>query len=218
MNVLVCCEESQAVCIEFRKLGHMAFSCDIQRCSGGFPEWHIVGDCLPLLNGDCYFLTQSGQLGYIDGPWDLIIAHPPCTYLSKAGSCNLFNHDSSIKDYDRLAKGYQAKDFFMKFFNTTCQRVVIENPVPIKLFNLPEPSQIIQPYYFGDNFSKRTCLWLIGLPLLDFYLDDVDLNLVKSWTKLHSSAKIRSKTFPGIARAFAIQYGTCYEPIQLSFF
>lgn len=207
MKVLVACEESQAVCKAFRACGHEAYSCDIQPCSGGHPEWHIQGDALEVLNG------QS---------WDLVIAHPPCTYLTAASAVRLFNHDHTIKDNERLKAGWSAKEFFMKFYNAPVPRVCVENPAPLRLFNLPSYSQIIEPYMFGDPWKKRTCLWLRGLPNL-VSTDLVEpLGLwvgstsgrfgtgrVKSSYTLasHRSQKMRSKTFPGIASAMAEQWG-----------
>lgn len=160
MKVLVACEESQRVCIAFREKGHEAYSCDIQECSGGHPEWHIVQDVLPLLNGRCTFLTSDGQAHKVDGRWDLIIAHPPCTYLTIAGACNIPKHP------ERIELGFEAVRFFEKFLNADCEHICIENPPPMKRFSLPLCSQIIQPYMFGDPYNKRTCLWLLGLPFL----------------------------------------------------
>ena len=138
MKVLIACEESQRVCIEFRKMGAEAYSADIQECSGGHPEWHIKGDVIKVLYDD----------------WDLIIAHPPCTYLSCAGSRHLYPADIGF-DYDRYKKGLAAKDFFMQFYNHPCKHIAIENPVPITQFNLPEYTQIIQPYMFGEPYQKK---------------------------------------------------------------
>lgn len=215
MNVLVACEESQRVCIAFREKGHNAFSCDIQEPSGGFPEFHILGDCIPLLNGYCSFKTMTGDFISINDRWDLIIAHPPCTYLSAAGSTSLLNHDHTIKSIERYHKGIEAKSFFDKILASDCKHLCVENPAPIKLFNLPPYSQIIQPYYFGDPWLKRTCLWLKRLPIL-FATDLVQP--LSCWVDSHrmvlqsekgvKSAKDRSKTFPGIAKAMAEQWGS----------
>lgn len=158
MNVLVACEESQVVCKAFRDKGHNAFSCDIQMCSGGHPEWHINDDVLPLLNGRCTFYTVDGQEHTIDGKWDLIIAHPPCTYLTNGGAVQMFREKTEyyegygtfqMVNIDRLRKGMIARDFFMKCLNANCQRIAVENPVPMGIYELPDPSQIIQPYEFG---------------------------------------------------------------------
>lgn len=161
MKVLIACEESQAVCIEGRKLGHEVYSCDILECSGGHPEWHIQGDVLPLLNGNCTFKTMDGVEHRIDGKWDMIIAFPPCTYMSNAGACRMFPQKGQI-DKERFAKAMDAKKFFMAFYNADCERIAIENPVPLSVVGLPEKSQVIQPYEFGHPYTKKTYLWLRG--------------------------------------------------------
>lgn len=130
MKVLVACEESQAVCIAFRKLGHEAYSCDTQECSGGHPEWHIKGDVLPLINGNKPFITMDGDLHAIVGTWDLLIAFPPCTYLTNAGSVRLRIKGEINKE--RMAKAVEAKAFFMKFLEADCQKICVENPTPGK--------------------------------------------------------------------------------------
>ena len=149
MKILVACEESQVVTIELRKLGHEAYSCDIIECSGGHPEWHIQDDVLKHLN---------------DG-WDMMIAHPPCTYLSNAGATHLYL--KGVLNQERYKKGLEAKDFFMKLFNANCKYICVENPTPSKIYELPTYTQAIHPYYFGDNFKKRACLWIKGLPKLN---------------------------------------------------
>lgn len=166
MKVLVACEESQRVCTAFRKRGHEAYSCDIIDQSGGQPEWHIMQDVLPLLNGNCEFETTDGTKHKLDGKWDLIIAHPPCTYLSNVGSPHLFNRNHSIKNMGRYKRGIEAKEFFMRFYNADCDKICIENPTPMRIWNLPKYTQAIQPYFFGDPYKKRTCLWLKGLNTL----------------------------------------------------
>lgn len=163
MRILVACEESQAVTIELRRLGHEAYSCDVQECSGGHPEWHIRQDVLPLINGRCEFRTQDGKLHRIEGRWDMIIAHPPCTYLSCAGAQRTFPQ-AGVPDPVRYAKGEDAARFFMAFWNADCPRIAIENPLPMRCFGLPKYSQVIHPYMFGDPWYKRTCIWLKGLP------------------------------------------------------
>ena len=202
MRVLVACEESQEVCKAFRALGHEAYSCDIEPCSGGHPEWHLQCDALELLKLK----------------WDLIIAHPPCTYLSKAGG-NRLRINGEIQE-KRFEKGRLAKDFFMEFYNADCPKIAVENPIPLKIFGLPLYSQIIQPYMFGDPWMKTTCLWLKGLPIL--MADDIVVPEYKwvnstdrrknkkmdTWqTAGARSQKERSKTAPGIARAMAQQWG-----------
>ena len=220
MKVLVACEESQAVCKAFREKGHEAYSCDIQECSGGHPEWHILGDVLPLINGDCIFETMDREHHTINGEWDLIIAHPPCTYLSNAGAARLYPKKGVI-DLKRFEKGMKAKEFFMQFYNAKCKRICVENPIPTRIFNLPKYSQIIQPYEHGHPYSKKTCLWLKGLEELQ--PTHIITKNVISWvsggskdahgnprkqsgTKIRDS-KTRSKTFTGIAKAMANQWG-----------
>lgn len=196
MRVLVACEESQRVCIEFRKLGHEAYSCDIEPCSGGHPEWHLQQDVTELLKIK----------------WDLIIAHPPCTYLSNAGA--RFLYPKGELNEERLQKGLKAKEFFMKLWNADCPRIAVENPIPSKVYGLPEYSQTIQPYEFGHPYSKKTCLWLKGLPKLQ-PTEIVPENKRES-TKIAGNwfnkggkdrQKNRAKTFPGIAKAMAEQWG-----------
>lgn len=165
MKVLVACEESQRVCMAFRAKGHEAYSADIQDCSGGHPEWHIKGDVLEILNGNCFFLTCDHEVHEISGNWDLIIAHPPCTYLSNAGACRLYPKKGLI-DAVRLEKGLDAKEFFLKFLNAVCEKICIENPVPSRIYRLPKPTQSIQPYEYGHPYTKKTYLWLRGLPKL----------------------------------------------------
>lgn len=220
MKVLIACEESQRVCTEFRALGHEAYSCDLFKCSGGHPEWHIQGDCLPILNGCCSFTTQDGLLHNIATKWDLIIAHPPCTYFSTAGACRLYHKIDgvSVVDEERYKLMMQSRQFFMKIYHADCDRIAIENPTPMKIANLPKPSQSIQPYMFGEPWSKRTLLWLKGLPTLK------PTNIIEpingSWVNGDSSVykkgikpkgkidqKERSKTFIGIAKAMAEQWG-----------
>lgn len=164
MRVLCACEESQAVTIEMRRLGHEAYSCDIQDCSAGHPEWHIKGDVLRLINGNCRFQTMDGEWHEIVGTWDMIIAHPPCTFLTSAGAVRLYDKRHNIRDPERFEKGRAAAEFFMEIWNADCPRIVIENPTPMKVFGLPKYSQIIEPYYCGDPWRKRTCLWLKNTP------------------------------------------------------
>jgi hypothetical protein len=163
MNVFIACEESQTVCKAFRELGHRAFSCDLQECSGGHPEWHIKGDCLPLINGDCEFITVDGKSHRQQGEWDLLIAHPPCTYMSKAGARWMYPTAGNISE-ERLSLAMEAKEFFFKFLNAKCKHIAVENPVPLKAVGLPTPDCVIQPYEHGEPFSKKTLLWLKGLP------------------------------------------------------
>lgn len=222
MKVLVACEESQAVTSELRKLGHKAFSCDLEPCSGGHPEWHIQGDVLPLLNGNCTFTTMDGTLHTIDGKWSALIAFPPCTYLSNAGACRLYPK-KGVLDADRYAKGLAAKEFFLKFLNADCDRIAVENPVSSKVFQMPPHTQEIQPYQFdqfGEHpYTKKTRLWLKGLPpLIPTTPDEKPIGPYvpagtgrKDKTKYGSAkrgedAKNRSKTMHGIAVAMAEQW------------
>ena len=212
MKVLVACEESQRVCTEFRKLGHEAYSCDIEPCSGGHPEWHIQDDVLPLLNGNCDFQTVNGDTHHLIGKWDLIIAHPPCTYLSNAGA--RFLYPKGVLNEDRLKLGLEAKVFFMKIYNADCEKIAIENPIPSKVYGLPKYTQTIQPYEFGHPYQKKTCLWLKGLKPLQ--PTDVLPKEKRQSTKIAGNwfnkggkerQKNRAKTFPGIAKAMAEQWG-----------
>ena len=203
MRVLIACEESQEVCKAFRARGHEAYSCDIEPCSGGHPEWHIQGDVIPLL----------------EEKWDMIIAFPPCTHLAVSGA----------RYFDQKRKDGRQKDgieFFMKFANANCPKIAIENPVGIMSTHFRKPDQIVQPYEYGHEARKKTCLWLKGLPKLkptkivgqgkiDKYgcsygasaTYAVDENgKILSWSDPRT-AKQRSKTFPGIAQAMAEQWG-----------
>ena len=216
--ILVACEESQAVTIEMRKQGLEAFSCDIIECSGGHPEWHIQGDALKLINGNCTFQTMDGQNHTIEGKWDMIIAFPPCTYLTNAGARHLWK--GGVLNEERYAKGLEGKKFFMEFYNADCPKIAIENPTPSKIYELPKHSQVIQPYQFGHPFTKRTQLWLKGLPNLEA-TDMVEPERTwcpsGSYSGKHNDkhrgmfttdrARNRSKTFPGIAKAMAEQWG-----------
>lgn len=206
MKILVACEESQAVTTELRKLGHESYSCDIEPCSGGHPEWHLQQDVIPLL-GD---------------KWDMIVAFPPCTYLTNAGAMRL-RVNGEIQG-ERMIKAKKARKFFMQFYDAACERIAIENPLPGKIHELPPYTQIIEPYMFGDPWKKRTCLWLRGLPpLLPTEIVEphglwVGATSSRRDAKIHSkyalspnrNPKIRSKTFPGIAKAMAEQWaGKC---------
>lgn len=223
MKVLVACEESQRVCNAFRKLGHEAYSCDIIECSGGHPEWHILGDALKVINGNCDFITQDGEKHTIIGKWDLLIAHPPCTYLTNASAVRMRVKGEIVPE--RYAKAMEAKEFFMRFINADCDRICVENPVPLKIVNLPPYTQIIQPWQFGHPYTKRTCLWLKGLPKLEPtniitegvqpYVNggckDAHGNYRRFQGRKERDPKTRSKTFEGIAEAFAIQWGGTKE-------
>jgi site-specific DNA-cytosine methylase len=210
-NVLVACEESQAVCKEFRKLGHNAFSNDLQDPSGGYPEWHIKDDCLKIIN-----LIK----------WDLVIGHPPCDFLSGAGN-RWFNEDLyGVNAILRKQKRQIAVDFFMQLYNCNCEFICIENPVGF-INHLIKPTQVIHPYFFNDPEMKKTCLWLKNLPKLIHIKNDDLFNkkthttptvhyVSRSGRKIYitdaitgsgkDSRKLRSKTFPGIAKAMAVQW------------
>ena len=208
LKILIACEESQEVCKAFRALGHEAYSCDIQECSGGHPEWHIQGDVLPVLKEK----------------WDLIIAHPPCTYMSNAGACRMYPHKGQI-DPKRFEKAMLAKSFFMAFYNADCPHICIENPRPLNCVELPKESQRIQPYMFGEPWSKLTYLWLKGLPplkpteIVTDYKPYVSCGTSRNkgnpdksgFTRKGGASRARSKTFPGIARAMAEQWSRYIE-------
>lgn len=237
MRVLVACEESQAVTKELRRLGHEAYSCDIIECSGGHPEWHIQQDVLPLLNPDKLmfkggdgigFFTNDGEWHFVDGKWDMIIAFPPCTYLTVAGNryFNVARYGDKARERIRLSG--EAAAFFMQFVNADCERIAIENPVGRMNTLYRKPDQIIHPFNFGHPVSKKTCLWLKGLPLLK-HTEEVEPEIIHSkgktggysgpsWYVTDDDGKIlpwkdprtaraRSKTYPGIAKAMAEQWG-----------
>ena len=219
LNVLVACEESQRVCTAFREKGHEAYSCDIVGCSGGHPEWHIMADVISLLNGNCEFETVDGTKHKINGKWDLIIAHPPCTKISNAGARWLFA--GGKLNQQRYEDGLKAKEFFMAFYNANCERICIENPTPSSIYNLPPHTQAIQPYEHGEPWSKKTLLWLKNLNPLrptNIVAEHKPYCTSGSYSRNHDqkyrgasrkggSSKSRSKTFWGIARAMAEQWG-----------
>lgn len=234
MRVLVACEESQAVCKEFRRLDHEAYSCDIQSCTGGAPQWHIMGDVLALINGYCSFKTCDGVEHFINGRWDMLIAFPPCTHLAVSGA-------KWFEEKRKDGRQRAAVEFFCKMIYANCERIAVENPVNIiggdyvrewypdlaEKYYLPlEPAQIIQPYEFGHNARKTTCLWLNGLPKLkptkivgagEIKGKGFSVNAA-AWAARDENGKviawndprtaiIRSKTFAGVARAMAEQWG-----------
>lgn len=220
-TLLVACEESQRVCIAFQQRGWEAYSCDIIDCSGGHPEYHIKQDVLPLLNGNCDFETCDGVKHHIDH-WDVLIAHPPCTYLSNAGACRLYPRKGEL-NMERYKKGLKAKEFFLKFLNADIKHVCVENPVSSTVFNMPPYSQEIQPYQFDDfdehPYTKKTRLWLRGLPeLVPTTPNKTPVGpYVPAGTsrknrgkygaaKRGEDAKNRAKTFRGFAEAMAEQW------------
>lgn len=228
MKVLVACEESQRVCTEFRKRGHEAYSCDIEPCSGGHPEWHILGDVLPIINGRCRFDTMDGVHHEISGTWDMIIAHPPCTYLTNVATRHFslkFTHaEKVVKRWENRAK---AAVFFMQIMLCDCPKIAVENPVGFMNSAYRKPDMIIHPYMFAESeedsenyVTKATCLWTKNLPKLmqTNHLDKPDNAAIfgrlpsgkaKTWEDSIRSdrSRTRSKTFSGIARAMAEQWG-----------
>ena len=235
MKVLIACEESQEVCKAFRERGHEAYSCDLQICSGGHPEWHIKGDCLPLINGDCTFMTEGGVWVHIEGKWDLLIAHPPCTYLSNVAtrqySLKCRTPEQVVTRWQERAK---AAVLFMQMMLSNADHVCVENPVGFMNTAYRKADQIIHPYYFAkdendnENYhEKRTCLWLKNLEPLKrtnnlpvpppMYICQGEKSKGKriGWCEgmrnitggQSERAKARSKTFPAIAKAMAEQWG-----------
>lgn len=230
-NVLIACEESQTVCKAFRKLGFNAFSCDILPCSGGHPEWHLHCDVLGVIRDKCGVL-ETGDEFVLNGEWDLMIAHPPCTYLSVSGARWYYHPDDKDLPIEqrrphpnfptRAQDRKEAIEFFLALANADIQRIAIENPVGImsKLFH--KPNQIVQPYWFGDEATKTTCLWLKNLPkLIPTKMvgkgERVVLSSGKSLPKWYSDSfntkistemrrTLRSKTFQGFADAMAEQW------------
>lgn len=194
MRILIGCEKSQEICIAFREIGHEAYSCDLVDCIGGYPQWHIKDDVLNHLN---------------DG-WDLGIFHPTCTYLTKAGCRWLF--PKGKLNLERYKKGLVAKEFFLKLLHANIPMIVIENPIPHKVFDMPKETQIIQPFEYGHPFKKSTCLWLKNLPKLKptnivkptYYIDKKGIRhtILNGWSR-----ERKQKTFRGIAKAMAEQWG-----------
>ena len=217
MRVLVACEESQTVCKAFRERGHEAYSCDIQEPSGGHPEWHILGDAVEALRGGVV-TTMDGEKHEV-GKWDMLIAHPPCTYISNAGVRFLYPNGEGKLNEDRLRKGIEATHFFLRFWYSDIDRIAIENPVPSTVYMLPKYSQIIQPWQFGHPVQKKTCLWLKGLPKLtptEICKERQSSKIAGNWFNKGGKErqKNRAKTFPGIAEAMAEQWGTESENRQ----
>ena len=227
-TVLVACEESQRVCISFREIGWQAFSCDIQQCSGGHPEWHIRQDVIPLLNGGCSFYTEDGKKHSIVGKWDLIIAHPPCTRLCNSGQRWLHWGDETYSTKKRKEQ-QEAIAFFMPFVNSNCDKVAIENPMGIMSTLYRKPDCIYNPYDFeGETECKKTCLWLKGLEPLrgtrlvalpkeqrthGIWLAKFDGRQL-AWND-PVTAKLRSQTPWGVAKAMAEQWGGYLEELYV---
>lgn len=233
LNVLVACEESQRVCTEFRRLGHNAYSCDILKCSGGHPEWHFNQDVLEVIKNNGGML-ETGEELFIDGKWDLMVAHPPCTYLAVSGAKWYYHpEDKDLpieqrrphpKFPNRAQDREEAAAFFMSLANADIEHIAIENPVGIMNTRFRKPDQVVQPYFFGDAASKSTCLWLKNLPLLTptdivekgEFIEFKSGKKIPKWysdglTKTKSAEERRtwrSKTFPGFAKAIAEQWST----------
>lgn len=231
LNVLVACEESQRVCTEFRRLGHNAFSCDLLECSGGHPEWHFHQDVLKVIKNGGGKL-QNGEEYYINGKWDLMVAHPPCTFLAVSGAKWYYHPDDKDLPIDKRRPHpnfpNRAKDredganFFMELANADIKYIAIENPVGIMNTRWRKPDQVVQPYHFGDSASKKTCLWLKNLPQLKYtnvvdpgeYIEFGSGKRLAKWysdgltkTKTPEERRTwRSKTFPGFAKAIAEQW------------
>lgn len=224
MNVLVACEESQRVCSAFRRGGHNAYSCDIWPCRfTDHEEWHICCDVFEVIDGYTNFYTQDGEIHdeVASGVWDLIIAHPPCTYLTVTGN-RWFKDEYGSKAERRKKNREYAIEFFMRFTKVKCGSMAIENPVGCMSTVYRKPDQIIQPYQFGDPYRKATCLWLYNLPPLkptkivepEIYYYKAKNGKIKSdskWRMEHvnkwNRSEVRSKTFLGIAQAMADQWG-----------
>ena len=220
MIVLIACECSQVVCKAFREKGHEAFSCDIVECSGGHPEWHIKADVLPLLNGNCDFITSDGQVHFINGKWDLIIAHPPCTRLCTTSQRWLYFGDNKYRS-EKIREQQKAIVFFMTIVFADCDKIAIENPQGIMSSAFRKPDCIYNPYDFlGETECKKTCLWLKGLPplkptrLIPLPESERTRGIFKShfngkvigWND-PDCAKMRSITPLGVATAMASQWG-----------
>lgn len=227
-KILIVCEESQRVCISFRERGFEAYSCDLLDCSGGHPEWHIKGNCLSFVNGNCSFYTVDGTRHIISGVWDLVVGHPPCTYFSNATAVNLGRKDNPDVFNEEWRNRFFANrdlmyDLFLHIYNCNAKYVAVENVIGYLNTHFRKPDQIVQPFYFGEPYRKATCLWLRNLPLLNpteivvptckwvrhtlKERNDLDGYLYKG----RYTAKERSTTFWGIARAMAVQWGNFLE-------
>lgn len=225
MKILVACEESQAITKELRKLGHEAFSCDLLPCSGGHPEWHYQQDIFEIIYAKGGVL-ENGNKYFIEGNWDLMIAHPPCTFLAVSGARWLYNKDGS-KNIERWENQAKALDFVQKLMDAPIEKIAIENPISVISSQIRKPDQIVHPWMFGDKVSKSTCFWLKNLPLLK-PTNIVEKGEFKEWIckktgklkrqatwyyealkKSKSTAErrtLRSKTFKGMAEAIANQW------------
>lgn len=217
MRILVACEESQTVTKELRRLGHEAYSCDIIDQSGGHPEWHIKQDVIPLLDGNCSFRTTEGEQHRVNGKWDMIIAHPPCTRLCNSGQRWLYWGPDEYREKKRKEQ-IQAIEFFMKFVNADCDKIAIENPSGIMSTKYRKPDCTYNPYDFeGETECKKTCLWLKNLPaLVPTQVLPKEKRTQGIW-KAHfgdkklawndpETARLRSVTPKGVAKAMAEQW------------
>ncbi len=226
MRILIACEESQRVCMAFREKGHEAYSADIQECSGNHPEWHIMGDVIPLINGNCEFKTMDGTNHKIVGKWDMLIAHPPCTYLSTAATrAHSLNAKENTKESiaERTIKRIEAMEFFMKFIMADCDKIAVENPTGVMNTCFRKPDCTVHPWYYAEDENdtenyqqKRTQFWLKNLPILTYDLARIkkpefeyypNTGSPKNFMNVVKNPKIRSKTFPGIAKAMAEHWG-----------
>ena len=202
LYVLIACEESQAECKAFRELGHIAYSCDIQHCRPtGNPNWHILGDVTPYLQGATQFTTQDGSLQSVPH-FDLIIAHPPCTYLCRLSSVHMVIN--GVIQEERYQKMLAARDFFFTCLNAKAPYVAVENPVPMRRAQLPKPSCFIHPSWFGVKYTKKTLYWLKNLPPI---MAQLDYPNPKEFVRA-SRGKYRSRTFPEVAKAIAGQWSS----------
>ncbi|MCI7446635.1 hypothetical protein [Campylobacter sp.] len=231
INILVACEESQMVCKEFRKLGFNAYSCDLLKCSGGHPEWHFNCDVFEIIKNNGGTLQNGKNIKVIG--WDMMIAHPPCTFLAVSGAKWYYHPDDKglpiekrrphPKFPNRAKDRDEAINFFISLANAEIPHIAIENPIGIMNTRYKKPKQIVQPYFFGDSVSKATCLWLKNLPPLKHtnivssgeFLEFKSGKRMAKWysdglTKTKSAKErqiLRSKTFPGFAKAIASQWG-----------
>ena len=200
VQVLIACEASQVLCTAFRKKGLEAYSCDIEPCYGGHPEWHIMEDARQVIQGCGIYSLQNGSCVAVPGRWSLIIAHPPCTMLAHVSAVALANGSHTKMDV------LQAANFFLAMLSAPCPMIAVENPAPMRIAQLPPYDQIINPYDFGHKFSKRWCLWLRGLPPLLPTRARI-LNHVSYHDHCASNSRRRSHSFSGVAEAMAEQWG-----------
>lgn len=208
VRVLVACEQSQTVCKAFRALDIVAYSCDINPCYGGHPEWHILGDALAVIDGNCVATLEDGSQLQVHGTWDLLVAHPPCTMLTHSSAVAFASGKHSYVDVLEGAR------FFLRMLAADCRHIAVENPAPMKIAGLPPYNQIIQPYQFGHPFSKRVCLWLRNLPPL-IPMGGYYANHVQWLLHCAGTSRRRSKTFEGIAEAMAAQWSaTVIQDLQ----